>query len=108
MRETMKPRERVMAALARESFDRLPIRHLAVAEVDRRHADPQDSRDQYRCEFRGQTAVDVERVVASGAPDEQPLYRLLRREAMKSAMAPEKPMPAYVHPEKLVDWEMVV
>lgn len=36
MSKTMKPRDRVMAALARESFDRLPIRHLAVAEVDRR------------------------------------------------------------------------
>lgn len=32
----MKPRDRVLAALARGSFDRLPIKHLAVADVDRR------------------------------------------------------------------------
>lgn len=32
----MKPRDRVTAALARGTFDRLPIKHLAVAEVDRR------------------------------------------------------------------------
>ena len=32
----MKSRERVMAALTRGTFDRLPIKRLAVAEVDRR------------------------------------------------------------------------
>jgi len=32
----MEPRDRVRAALARGAFDRLPIKHLAVAEVDRR------------------------------------------------------------------------
>jgi hypothetical protein len=32
----MKSRERVTAALAHGTFDRLPIKHLAVAEVDRR------------------------------------------------------------------------
>ena len=32
----MRPRDRVMAALARGSFDRLPIKHLAVADVDQR------------------------------------------------------------------------
>ena len=30
----MKPRERVLASLAHEPFDRLPIKHLAVHEVD--------------------------------------------------------------------------
>ena len=34
----MKPRERVMGALAHGTFDRLPIKHLAVAEVDQRLA----------------------------------------------------------------------
>ena len=71
-------------------------------------ADPQNSHGQYRCEFRGHTAVGVERLVADGDADEQPLYRLFRREAMKTATAPERPMPDYVHPEKLVDWLMVV
>jgi len=32
----MKPRQRVAGALARGTFDRLPIKHLAVAQVDRR------------------------------------------------------------------------
>jgi len=27
---------------------------------------------------------------------------------MKAAAAPEKPMPAYVHPEKLINWLMLV
>ena len=31
----MKPRDRVLAALEHRSFDRLPIKHLAVSEIDR-------------------------------------------------------------------------
>jgi len=27
---------------------------------------------------------------------------------MKAAAAPEKPMPAYVHPEKLINWLILV
>jgi len=34
----MKPRDRVLAALAHSEFDRLPIKHLADAEIDRRLA----------------------------------------------------------------------
>jgi hypothetical protein len=71
-------------------------------------ADPHNSREQYHCEFQGHTAVSVERLVAGSDPDEHPWYRLFRRKAMKSAAAPEKPMPAYVHPETLVNWLMVV
>ena len=32
--ETMKPRDRVRASIERKPFDRLPIKHLAVHEVD--------------------------------------------------------------------------
>jgi len=35
-KQSMKPSVRVQAALARRTFDRPPIKHLAVAEVDRR------------------------------------------------------------------------
>jgi hypothetical protein len=71
-------------------------------------ADPQNSREQYRCEFRGHTAVDVQRLVAGSDPHEHSWYRLFRREAMKAAAAPEEPMPTYVHPEKLINWLMLV
>ena len=71
-------------------------------------ADPQNSREQYRCEFRGHTAVAVQRLAAGSDPQEHSWYRLFRREAMKAATAPEKPMPAYVHPEKLINWLMLV
>jgi len=58
------------------------------------------------------TPVNVDSVTCTmvnlADPDEQPLYRLFRREAMTIATALERPMPAYVHPEKLVDWLMVV
>ena len=71
-------------------------------------ADPQNSREQYRCEFRGHTAVGVQRLVAGNDPHDHSWYRLFRREAMKAAAAPGKPMPAYVHPENLIDWQMLV
>jgi len=71
-------------------------------------ADPKNSREQYRYEFRGHTAVDVQRLVAGSDPQEHSWYRLFRREAMKAAGTPEKPMPAYVHPEKLINWLMLV
>jgi hypothetical protein len=71
-------------------------------------ADPQHSREQYRCEFRGHTAVGVQRLVPGKDPQEHAWYRLFRREAMKTAAAPTKPSPSYVHPEQLVNWLMLV
>ena len=71
-------------------------------------ADPQNSQEQYACEFRGHTAVDVRRVVAGSDPEDHNWYRLFRREAMKSDVAPLKTPPPYVHPEKLLDWLMLV
>jgi hypothetical protein len=71
-------------------------------------ADPQHSNEQYTCEFRGHTAVEVQRVTAGSDPNEHNWYRLFQREALKAAVAPMKLVPGYVHPEKLVDWLMVV
>jgi len=54
----MRPRDRVLAALAHTTADRLPIKHLAVAEVDRRLADhlgatsPEDLLDRLGHDFR--------------------------------------------------------
>ena len=44
-------------------------------------ADPQNSKEQYACEFRGHTAVDVRRVVAGSDPEDHNWYRLFRRHA---------------------------
>jgi hypothetical protein len=66
-------------------------------------ASPQNSREQYRCEFRGHTAVTVQRTVAGHDPNDHPWYRLFRREPMKSPAAPERPTPTYVHRVKLMD-----
>jgi hypothetical protein len=52
--------------------------------------------------------VDVQRVTTGSDPHEHDWYRLFRREALKATVAPMKPVPGYVHPEKLVDWLMVV
>jgi hypothetical protein len=71
-------------------------------------ADPQHSQEQYRCEFRGHTTVDVQCIVPGSDPLDHTWYRLFQREALKSAVTPQKPMPEYVHPEKLVDWVMLV
>jgi hypothetical protein len=71
-------------------------------------ADPQHSQEQYCCVFHGYTAVDVQRIVAGNDPHEHSWYRIFRREAMKSAAAPMKHAPAYVHPEKLINWLMLV
>jgi len=71
-------------------------------------ADPQHSQERYDCEFRGHTATRLYRIAVGSDPQEHAWYRLFRREAMAAAIAPQKPMPAYVHPEKLIDWLMLV
>ena len=70
-------------------------------------ADPQHSQEQYRCEFRGHTAVGVHRLAAGNDPHDHDWYRLFRREAMTTAAVPMKSAPAYVHPAKLIDWLML-
>ncbi len=71
-------------------------------------ADPQHSQEQYRCEFRGHTAVGVQRATSGSDPHEHDWYRLFRREAMTAPEAPMKSAPSYVHPVKLIDWLMLV
>ena len=58
--------------------------------------------DTYNCEFRGHTAISVGE--PPSAPTGQPMteYRIFQREHMRAAQAPMKEMPAYVHPENLV------
>ena len=70
-------------------------------------SNPHDSKEQYACDFRGHTAVSVKRLAAGDDPDEHDWYRLFRREALNSEVAPLKKMPTYVHPEKLVNWLML-
>lgn len=69
--------------------------------------DPQNSNEQYRCEFRGHTAISVQRIVSGHDTQEHDWYRIFRRDAMKSAEAPTRPAPTYVHPEELIDWLML-
>ncbi len=60
----------------------------------------------YDCEFRGNTAVKValvERFDASPAVD---WYRAYRRSHMLAERTPMKDMPAYVHPERVVKWQV--
>ena len=71
-------------------------------------ADPQNSNEQYACEFKGYTAIRVERTVPGLDAADHNWYRIFRREAMRAAQAPMKPAPAYVHPAKLLNWLMIV
>jgi hypothetical protein len=52
-------------------------------------------------------ALPLLRQMSGSDPHEHPWYRLFRRDAMKAAAAPAKPMPAYVHPDRLIDWLML-
>jgi hypothetical protein len=58
----------------------------------------------YACVFKGHTAVKVTRIEAGADPGDKNWYRIFQREAMMANKAPMKPIPAYVHPEKLVRW----
>jgi len=69
-------------------------------------SDPVGSREQYRCQFKANTAIDAVRTVA-GNDDvgERKLYRLfLRRDRYRAAVTPLKTAPDYVHPDKIVRW----
>jgi hypothetical protein len=62
--------------------------------------------DRYACEFKGHTAVSVQPIAPGGAPSHE-WYRLFRCEKLRAEVAPAKPTPSYVHPEKLVRWPTV-
>ena len=59
---------------------------------------------QYDCEFRGNTVICTGKNAPSAGGHEPNYYRLYRREHMRAAKAPMKEMPAYVHPEKIIQW----
>jgi hypothetical protein len=75
---------------------------------------PSESTERYRIQFKGPTAVKVERTL-TGKGDEgyykgqdaHDWYRLFRREHMQSTEAPQKPLPSYVHGKRLVHWSVV-
>ena len=78
-------------------------------------ADLMNSRERYEIDFKGHTAVKV-RLVDRGLrkknfydPGEGELnwYRLFRRENLRSSQAAMKPVPEYVHNERLVRWEVL-
>jgi len=58
----------------------------------------------YECEFKGYTAIQVNRTEAGADAGDHNWYRLFRRESMRGNVAPLKPVPAYVHPAKIVNW----
>ena len=63
--------------------------------------------DQYACQFKGHTAVSVEPLPRDGVPAHA-WYRIFRCERLRAETTPKKPIPGYVHPEKLVRWLAVL
>jgi hypothetical protein len=73
---------------------------------------PEDSKEQYRCVFKGGSAISVEETVPGGQPNgpyygEHNWYRLFRREEMKSPETPTKNSHSYIHPQNIVKWTLV-
>jgi hypothetical protein len=75
---------------------------------------PMDSTERYRVEFKGPTAIAVERLSLGkenspyylGQEDHQ-WYRVFRREHMRTNEAPMAPTPEYVHGDRLIHWTVV-
>lgn len=75
---------------------------------------PLESSERYVAEFKGPTAIRVERTSA-GKGDEgyykgqedHNWYRLFRREHMRSDQVPTMPLPAYIHGERVIRWTVV-
>lgn len=73
---------------------------------------PARSCERYAIDFRGHTALAVERVECAGesvgpswyGEGERDWYRIFRRDAMRAAQAPVKRAPGYVHPPGRVRW----
>lgn len=77
--------------------------------------DPAHSQERYAIEFKGHTAIGVEQIEGAekrASPSwygegERNWYRIFRRESLRADQAPRKPMPEYVHPEKVIQWGVV-
>ena len=60
----------------------------------------------FECEFLGNTATQVVRIEAGADKEERNWYRLFRRAEMLATKAPMKKKSAYVHPARLVKWDI--
>jgi hypothetical protein len=85
----------VQIPLAVEKADYSPV------DLNDRNAERQ-VQESYACEFKGHTAIRVAPV--GPVNDQLDGYRLFRRDALCANDSPMKPVPEYVHPEKLVQW----
>jgi len=60
----------------------------------------------YACQFKGNTAVKVERTESGIDKSDKNWYRIFRRDHMLADTAPKKKTSAYIHPEKLIKWNI--
>jgi hypothetical protein len=75
---------------------------------------PMDSKERYRIDFRGPTAVAAERLALGNenspyylGKEDHNWYRIFRREHMRTDDAPMAPTPSYVHGDRLIHWTVV-
>lgn len=66
---------------------------------------PLTDTERYRCLFKGDTAIRV--ALDPAATEEHAWYRVYQREGMLADRSPQTLMPAYVHPEKILQWQPV-
>jgi hypothetical protein len=73
-----------------------------------------DSKERYRIDFRGPTAVAAERLALGNenspyylGKEDHNWYRIFRREHMRTDDAPMAPTPSYVHGDRLIHWTVV-
>lgn len=67
---------------------------------------PDNSNEEYRCEFKANTVLSTERIKAGMIPEEYDWYRLFRREHFRRNRAPMKESPDYVHPKGTIEWQV--
>jgi hypothetical protein len=72
---------------------------------------PDASKEEYRCEFRGHTSTSVVRTVLGQGPDDPYFgdlnwYRIFRSDSPGEASIPQKTIPSYVLPERIVKWTL--
>jgi hypothetical protein len=76
--------------------------HYTLANLNHREA--HSAPEQYDCEFIGNTVISIGEAGMHPGGQQRDWYRLFRREAYRAGQAPLKPMPAYVHPDKVIRW----
>jgi hypothetical protein len=75
---------------------------------------PMESTERYRIDFRGPTAVKVNRISLGKensdyykGQDDHEWYRIFRRDQMNADHAPMKSSPDYVHGDRLIHWTVI-